>query len=58
VIGNPEDCLDEKAPPAEQPPGGPGGLPRTGAELEVQAAVGLMLLLLGFGLARRSKRVA
>jgi hypothetical protein len=55
VIGNPEDCEDEAPPTAE--PGKPG-LPRTGAELEVQAAVGLMLLLLGFGLQRRSRSMA
>ena len=56
VIGNPEDCLDE-APPGEETPGRPGGLPRTGGDLETQAAIGLMLLLLGFGLQRRSKPV-
>ncbi|HJR24542.1 MAG TPA: hypothetical protein VJ804_03660, partial [Acidimicrobiales bacterium] len=60
IIGNPEDCDDEKVTPPSEEPGKPGapGLPRTGAELEVQAAVGLMLLLLGFGLTRQSRRYA
>jgi hypothetical protein len=33
---------------------GVGSLPRTGGPLEVEAALGLMLLLAGFGLRRRS----
>jgi hypothetical protein len=50
-IGDP-DCA-----PAEEGPGQPGapGLPKTGGPLEVEAAIGLMLLLLGFGLTRRSR---
>jgi hypothetical protein len=55
IIGNPEDCEDE-VPPTEEP--GMPGLPRTGAELETQAAVALMLLLLGFGLRRRGQHLA
>ena len=56
IIGNPEDCEDEVTPPTEEP--GKPGLPRTGAELETQAAIALMLLLLGFGLRRRSQQLA
>ena len=55
IIGNPEDCEDEVTPPTEEP--GKPGLPRTGAELETQAAIALMLLLLGFGLRRRSQQL-
>jgi hypothetical protein len=58
IIGNPEDCEDDKVtPPTEDEPGKPG-LPRTGAELETQAAIALMLLLLGFGLRRRAQHLA
>jgi hypothetical protein len=61
-IGDPTCCDDEVTPPAPEPQPEetprPGGLPRTGAELETQAAVALMLLLLGFGLRRRSQRLA
>jgi len=54
IIGNP-DCFPEAGPGQ---PGGPAGLPKTGGELEVEAALGLMLLLLGFGLRRKSQELA
>ena len=54
-IGNPE-CGPE-APPAPHGPSAPG-LPRTGGPLEVEAAIGLMLLLVGLGLQRRSRALA
>jgi LPXTG-motif cell wall-anchored protein len=53
-VGDP-DCDDEKAPPTEQPPGAPT-LPRTGGAIETIAAVGLMLLLLGFGATVTARR--
>ena len=55
IIGDPQCCGDEDVPTEE--PGKPG-LPRTGAELETQAALALMLLLLGFGLRRRAQHLA
>jgi hypothetical protein len=50
LVGNP-DCLVPGAPGV---PGLPGtsSLPKTGGPLEVEAALGLMLLLAGFGLRR------
>jgi hypothetical protein len=67
ALVNPEACEDDVVvpptvtPPAEeeQPPtadgnGGHAALPRTGGELEVQAALALMLLLAGFGMRRYS----
>ena len=56
-VGDP-DCDDVTAPPppADQPPGMPS-LPKTGGFLEVEAAVGLMLLLAGFGLRRASRQL-
>jgi hypothetical protein len=55
LVGNP-DCLVPGVPGAPKGPTTPGvsSLPKTGAPLEVEAAVGLMLLLAGFGLRRRS----
>jgi hypothetical protein len=57
IIGDPQCCDDEDEAPPDAEPGAPG-LPRTGAELEAQAAIGLLLLLGGFGLERRSRRYA
>jgi hypothetical protein len=64
ALVNPEACEDEAVvPPAVTPPStdeegpttpGAAALPRTGGELEVQAAIALMLLLAGFGLRRYS----
>jgi hypothetical protein len=54
IIGDPHCCGDEVVPPGEAPP---GGLPRTGGELQAEAAIGLMLLLAGFGLRRRSRQL-
>jgi LPXTG-motif cell wall-anchored protein len=56
LVGNP-DCLVPGAPGA---PGVPGtsSLPKTGAPIEVEVAVGLMLLLAGFGLRRKSASLA
>lgn len=58
-------CEDEVTPPEGPPatpeePGKPGAptLPRTGGAIEAQAAIALMLLLLGFGLRRRSQALA
>ncbi len=54
IIGDPQCCDDEDVP-------GPGkkeqGLPRTGADLEAEAVAGLLLLLSGFALRRRSKQL-
>ncbi len=55
-IGDP-DCEPEDeatTTPTPTPPTTPG-LPRTGGPLEVEAAIGLMLLLAGFGLRRQAK---
>jgi hypothetical protein len=46
TIGNPDCDVPEEAPPATP------GLPRTGGPLEVEAAIGLLLLLAGFGIRR------
>jgi hypothetical protein len=51
LIGNP-DCAPT---PGEEVPGAPG-LPRTGGQLEVEAAIALMLLLAGFGLQQPTRR--
>jgi LPXTG-motif cell wall-anchored protein len=60
-IGNP-DCDVPVAPGVPGLPGvsTPGGseLPHTGAPIEVEAAIGLMLLLAGFGLRRKGKALA
>jgi hypothetical protein len=53
-IGNP-DCEPETPAPGQ--PGAPG-LPRTGGPIEAEAAIALMLLLVGFGLTRRCKALA
>jgi hypothetical protein len=64
---NPEACEDDVETPPGTPPtkvdepggpsaGGPAALPRTGTDVEVQAAIALMLLLAGFGLRRFSIR--
>ena len=52
-IGDP-DCDDEVTTTTPEKPTTPG-LPRTGGPLEVEAAIGLMLLLAGFGLRRQAK---
>ena len=46
--------------PTETPPETPGttGLPRTGGPLEAEAAIALMLLLVGFGLRRKGQQLA
>jgi hypothetical protein len=56
-VGDP-NCEDEKAPPVHEEPGKPGvpTLPRTGGAIETMAAVGLMLLLLGYGAQVASRR--
>ena len=43
--------------PGESTPGTPG-LPRTGGPLEAEAAIALMLLLVGFGLRRKGQHLA
>jgi hypothetical protein len=55
IIGDPNCDV-----PGESTPGAPGqpGLPRTGGPLEVEAAVALMLLLLGFGIRRKGQSLA
>ncbi|MDQ2649037.1 MAG: hypothetical protein M3Z03_05745 [Actinomycetota bacterium] len=56
-VGDPNcEVPGDEAPPAEETPGVPT-LPKTGGPLEVEATIGLMLLLAGFGL-RRAGRVA
>jgi hypothetical protein len=54
LVGNP-DCLVPGTPGAPGAPGVPGtaSLPKTGGPLEVEAALGLMLLLAGFALRRK-----
>ncbi len=54
IIGDPQCCDDEDVPPGEEKP----GLPRTGAELQVEALMGLAFLLAGYGLRRRSRQLA
>ena len=63
LVGDP-DCED-KAPPVVTPPGvvtppvpGAAALPKTGGPLEAQAAFALMLLLVGFGLRRKSAQLS
>jgi hypothetical protein len=55
IVGNP-DC-DVPGQPTSTPgaPGAPG-LPRTGGPIEVEAAIGLMLLLVGMSLRRTAHR--
>jgi hypothetical protein len=53
TIGDP-NC---DTPTGEDTPGTPG-LPRTGGPLEVEAALALMLLLLGFGIRRTAQRLS
>ncbi|MDQ2649035.1 MAG: hypothetical protein M3Z03_05735 [Actinomycetota bacterium] len=62
-VGDPncEDKVPTPTPPAANPtPDKPGiqSLPKTGGPLEVEAALGLMLLLAGFGFRRVSKRLS
>jgi hypothetical protein len=58
TIGDPSKCDDVPGtPPGDKTPGTPS-LPRTGGPLEVEAAIGLMLLLLGFGLRRKGQSLA
>jgi hypothetical protein len=52
LVGNP-DCLVPGAPGTPTPTPGGASLPKTGGPLEVEAALGLMLLLAGFGLRRK-----
>jgi LPXTG-motif cell wall-anchored protein len=56
LVGNP-DCLVPGAPGGPSTPG-TSSLPKTGAPVEVEAAIGLMLLLAGFGLRRKSASLA
>jgi hypothetical protein len=58
IIGNPEDCGDTPTTPGTTPKPGVEGLPRTGGPLEVEAAIALMLLLVGFGLRRKGQSLA
>jgi hypothetical protein len=58
LVGNP-DCLVPGAPGTPTPTTpGTSSLPKTGAPVEVEAAIGLMLLLAGFGLRRKSASLA
>ena len=50
IIGDPQCCGDEDVPDEETP-----GLPRTGGPLEGEAVIGLLLLLAGSALRRRSR---
>jgi hypothetical protein len=60
-VGNP-DCEVPGTPGTPGLPGvstpGKGELPHTGAPIEVEAAIGLMLLLAGFGLRRKGQALA
>jgi hypothetical protein len=56
IVGDPQCCGDEDVPSEETPPA--LGLPRTGADLQGEAIVGLLLLLTGFALRRRSRVLA
>jgi hypothetical protein len=51
IIGDPTCCGDDDE---EVPAEAPGGLPRTGGELQAEAVAGLLLLLTGFALRRRA----
>jgi hypothetical protein len=51
IVGDPSDCGE--IVPDEAHPAAPG-LPRTGGPIEVEATIGLLLLLAGFGLRRRT----
>jgi hypothetical protein len=53
IVGDP-DCA-----PAPEAPSGPAApsLPRTGGPIEVEAAIGLLLLLAGLGARRRARQV-
>jgi hypothetical protein len=55
LIGNP-NCIVPGTPATPGKPGAPS-LPKTGAPIEVEAAIGLMLLLAGFGLRRRGSKL-
>jgi hypothetical protein len=57
IIGNPDCDVPTETPGTPGKPGAPG-LPKTGGALEVEAAVALMLLLLGFGLKRKGSALA
>ncbi len=58
TIGDPSKCDD--VPGGEKTPEKPGtpGLPRTGGPIEAEAAIALMLLLVGFGLRRKGQSLA
>ena len=54
LIGNP-DC---DVPGESSNPPGTTTLPKTGADLEAEAVVGMLLLLAGFGLRRKGRQLA
>ena len=61
TIGNPDCDTPTETPGTPGTPGMPGGshgLPRTGGPIEVEAAIALMLLLVGFGLRRKGQSLA
>jgi hypothetical protein len=58
IIGDPSKCDDVPGTTPEAPKPGAPGLPRTGGPIEAEAAIALMLLLMGFGLRRRGQKLA